>query len=272
MGELADKNRQLAQNTYNQAHKMADIIPLGQPILIGHHSESRDRNYRDRIQNKFEKAHELSEKANYYASRAASAESNNAISSDNPDAVDLLKEKLADAERLQETMKAANKIIKSKKLTNAEKIQKVMQYGADHGVKTFQNENRIKDLLEKDFCGRIGFPDYAITNNGATIRSIKQRIEKLEREKTEVSKEYEIGDTQIVDSVEDNRVLIYFRGIPSEDIRDYLKACGFRWSPSNRAWQAYRTAAWKIPGIIKRLSAMPAYIPELYILSEGCQV
>ncbi len=33
----------------NTARKMAAVIPFGQPILIGHHSEKRDRNYRGRI-------------------------------------------------------------------------------------------------------------------------------------------------------------------------------------------------------------------------------
>lgn len=47
--------------------------PQGQPILIGHYSEGRDRRYRDRIQNKFEKGVEESKKAEYFEQRAAAA-------------------------------------------------------------------------------------------------------------------------------------------------------------------------------------------------------
>ena len=82
--ERAAKARQEADATYSQAKSMADVIPFGQPILVGHHSEQRDRNYRDRIHNKFGKSFELEDKAKHYESRAASAEANHAISSDDP--------------------------------------------------------------------------------------------------------------------------------------------------------------------------------------------
>lgn len=64
-----------AQSTslYERAHAMAEAIPFGQPILVGHYSEGRDRNYRNRIHNTFGKAFEESDKAKHYASRAANA-------------------------------------------------------------------------------------------------------------------------------------------------------------------------------------------------------
>lgn len=52
---------------------MASIIPFGQPILVGHHSEQRDRNYRDRIHNTFGKAFAEQDKAAYYHSKAENA-------------------------------------------------------------------------------------------------------------------------------------------------------------------------------------------------------
>lgn len=45
------------------ARERADMIPMGQPILSGHHSEKRDRNFREKIRSGFEKAHELREEA-----------------------------------------------------------------------------------------------------------------------------------------------------------------------------------------------------------------
>jgi hypothetical protein len=57
--------------------------------------------------------------------------------------------------------------------------------------------------------------------------------------------------------------MITFPGMPDEGIRNKLKSDGFRWSPSNKAWQAFRTAKWKIPYIIKALTAMPAYVTPL---------
>ena len=208
--ELAEKRAIEAQELYDRAHSMADAIPFGQPILIGHHSEKRDRNFRDRIGRTFERATETAEKAKHYAEKADRLENNTAISSDDPDAIGALREKLK--------------------------------------------------KCEDDSLGRIGVPAYALTNNNGNMARIKERIATLEKQRADVEKVIEIGDITITDSPTENRVLIAFLGIPDEWIRHYLKSCGFRWSPSNGAWQAYRTASWKIPMIVRFLTAMPGYV------------
>ncbi len=69
----AENASKRSDQLYNEAHKMGDIIPLGQPILVGHYSEGRDRRYRDRIQNKFGKSIEEDKKAEYFERRAEAA-------------------------------------------------------------------------------------------------------------------------------------------------------------------------------------------------------
>lgn len=66
----AEKAEENAEAFYKEARKMSEIIPLGQPILIGHYSEGPDRRYRARIDKKYEHAHEEYEKAKYYERRA----------------------------------------------------------------------------------------------------------------------------------------------------------------------------------------------------------
>ena len=63
-------------------------------VLGGADAHRRDLDKIDRI---MRKSIEAGEKAAYYASRAASAASNRAISSDDPDAVERLEAKLAKA-------------------------------------------------------------------------------------------------------------------------------------------------------------------------------
>lgn len=58
---------------YDQAKGMASKIPFGQPILVGHHSEKSDRNYRAKIENKFIKSLDELEKAEYYAQKSEQA-------------------------------------------------------------------------------------------------------------------------------------------------------------------------------------------------------
>jgi len=259
--DLADKNAIKSTQLHDQVHKMADVIPFGQPILVGHYSEKRDRNYRERIWNKMDKAVETGKKAEYYAQKAASAENNNAISSDDPDAIDALKEKLQNLKDSHKLMVEGNKIIRKKSLTPEQKIAGLVKIGL--------RESASITKLKPDSMGNIGFPGYALTNSSANIKRVKERIKQLEKQKTEITTEQEIGDITITNSVEENRIMIIFPGIPDAAIRDKLKRDGFRWSPTNGAWQAYRSAAWKIPGIIRFLTVMPGYVnPNEYLFVE----
>ncbi|MGI5526881.1 DUF3560 domain-containing protein [Streptomyces syringium] len=58
---------------YQRAHDIADGIPPGQPILIGHHSEGRARRDRDRMHNAMHKSVAESKRADYWADRAQAA-------------------------------------------------------------------------------------------------------------------------------------------------------------------------------------------------------
>ncbi len=118
--ELADKSRQESENRCNQAGAMAAIIPLGQPILIGHHSEKRDRNYRAKIDRTYRKSFEAMEKAKHYEEKAASV-GMGGISGDDPEAVNKLRAQLESLEQSQQSMKAANAAIRRGK-SEEEKI------------------------------------------------------------------------------------------------------------------------------------------------------
>lgn len=249
--ELAEKKTAESAGLYDRAHKMADCIPFGQPILVGHYSEKRDRNFRDRIGRTYERAAETADTAKYYAEKAERLENNTAISSDDPDAIEALREKLQKCKEFQERSKLLNKIIR-KKTPDDRKIADLVAAGF--------KESTARAALVPDSLGRIGVPAYALTNNNGNMARIKERITLLEKQRADVEKVIEIGDITITDSPTENRVLITFPGVPSEKIRHYLKSCGFRWSPSSGAWQAYRTAAWKIPIIVRYFTAMPVYV------------
>lgn len=230
--ELAEKNHAAASAKREESREMMSAIPMGQPILVGHHSEKRDRNFREKAWNKLGQAVELSEKAEYYEHKAKAAENNNAISSDDPEAIKLLKEKLEKLEKLQSIMKAANKIVRSKKLTDEEKIQEMVKLGL--------SEEGAANALKPDFCGRVGFASYSLQNNNANIKRVKDRIKELEKRANGETTEEEINGIKIVDNVEDNRLQIFFNGIPAAEIRSELKRNGFRWSRYNSCWQSYR--------------------------------
>lgn len=217
---LADQAERLSAAANKRARDMASVIPFGQPILVGHHSERRDRNYRERIGRTFDRAYALSKKAEYFRSKAASV-GGGGISSDDPSAVDKLREKLAKLEHDQEIMRKANGLVRKKDRAGLAAL----------GF----SETRINQLFEPDFCGRIGFPDYALKNNNANIRRIRERIAQLEQRPTEDT-ESQHGEITLREDATEGRVMLMFPGKPSDQVRGILKASGFKWSPNRGAW------------------------------------
>jgi hypothetical protein len=221
----ADARREAEQRS-TRAHQMADVIPFGQPILVGHHSEKADRNYRAKIDNQYRASYEATQKAAHYEDKAASV-GTGGISSDDPDAITKLQEKLDKAQRLQDTMKAVNAIIRKHK-GNASCVPLLVEAGLTEEMAIYK--------LKPDFAGRIGYPSYALTNNNAEINRVKDRIAALQREAQRPPAEPVETDNGITVTEEDNRVCIRFPGKPEETVRQTLKRWGFKWSPTRTAW------------------------------------
>ena len=176
---------------------------------------------------------ELSQRATEAARRASTQSS--AISSDDPDAIAKLKEKLAGLEQSQATMKATNKLLRK---------------GDIAGLPELVGENKAEALQRPDFAGRTGYPGYMLTNNNANIRSTKQRIAELEARGDMEQAEDRQGDGYVIrEDVADNRLLFIFDEKPPAETRAILKSNGFRWSPSRMAW-------------VRKLSGNARYVAE----------
>lgn len=118
----------------------------------------QDRNYREKIWNKMGQSVKASEKADYYERKAEAAENNNAIYLDDDNAVEKLERKLAELVKAQEDMKAANKVVKNKKLTEEEKKARLVEMG--------YSEKSAVELLTPCY-GHIGFPSFSLSNNNS---------------------------------------------------------------------------------------------------------
>lgn len=262
--ELAEK----AEGRSNSAYKRADLreevsgIPFGQPILVGHHSEGRHRAAIKRAENAMRKSVEESKKAAYYRGKAAGV-GTGGISSDDPDAPAKLREKLEAAEADQTFMREANKLVR-KALKNAD----IAERGADAaafadylaGLRALRPNwpaTAAANLLKKDFAGRFGFADYQLSNNSANIKRMKDRLAQLERAAERETVESELqGVCKLVENAEENRVQLIFPGKPEANTRALLKSWGFRWSPSNGAWQRHLNNAGRFAAgqVIKKLT------------------
>lgn len=229
---LASNNAELSKVTFQQVNQLSNLMN-GQPILVGHHSEKRHRRDLDKMHNTMHKSVEADRKSEYYKNRVESLLNGTAISSDDPNAIDKLTEKIERLEATQELYKSINKIIK-KKGTDAEKLVQLQDLG-------LKEVSAVK-LLTPDYVGRIGIPSYKLTNNNAVIRNAKQRIEYLSKVATIESSEEEINGIKLVVSSEDNRVQLFFPGKPSEEIRKSLKSSGFHWANSLGCWMKMLSA------------------------------
>lgn len=71
--EYGEKRAEDAQAAKAAVDRIADGIPLGQPILVGHHSERHARRDAEKIENGMRRAVKMWETSQYWQSRAASA-------------------------------------------------------------------------------------------------------------------------------------------------------------------------------------------------------
>ncbi|WP_343606254.1 DUF3560 domain-containing protein [Fluviicola sp.] len=225
--EQARKNQAKSEALSKSASEMASHIPFGQPILVGHHSEKRDRNYRAKIGNTFQRSVDAGNKASHYRNKVKTIKNNRAISSDDPEALEKIDEKIAQLEKLQSFMKQANVFVRKGNKEGFLKLE-------------WATEETWEQLNKPDCFGGLGFASYKLTNNSANIRRLKQRREQLAKLTKVETKTVEIEGVKLVHNVEANRVQLVFEGIPSEEVRSQLKKrFHFRWCRSEGAWQRH---------------------------------
>ena len=227
LNKRAIKSIVIANQEINTAHDMGSVIPLGQPILIGHHSEKKHRAHIKRIDAAYRRASEAEGKAAYYQKRAEAAENNLSISGDDAEAENLYKAKLEKLEAAQEQMKAVNKAWKQGKealyllgLTDID-IEKI--------------KSKMPGYEKKPY------PTWALSNNSAEIRRVKDKLEELEHlDKMEAENTMFPGGEMRI-NLEINRIQFVFNEIQPIEVRKLLKSHGFKWAPSEKAWQRQRT-------------------------------
>ena len=154
------------------------------------------------------------------------------IRADDEDAIILLEEKISKLEAKQEFMKEVNAYYrKHKKLDGCAEL-------------TPEQAGKIEEIMRSAWNnGGQPFASYTITNNGAKIRRLRERLEQLKKEKCKETTETEHSDLGVTvkENIEEMRIQLFFDCKPEPEVRDVLKGRGFNWSPRNGCWQRQLT-------------------------------
>lgn len=169
--------------------------------------------------------------------------------------VERLQAKIDALTEQQEMMKSANKVIRNNKLAEVEKVDELVALGFD--------EQQAMKLMEPDYCGRIGFPSFALTNNLAKIKDAEMRMKRhaaLANSAVDGDETQQYAWGKVVTCYEDERYRIIFDGKPEQSVINLLKFNGFKWSPKNKAWQRQITtnARWAVKDFIRKMQEREA--------------
>lgn len=168
----AESRERRAAESFGKAAGIADQIPFGQPILVGHHSEGRHRRDVARIDSGMRAGVESARIAERHAERADNIEAamDRAIYSDDPDAIEQLRARIANLEGARDRIKAYNatcrrgspdeSLLDERQRATLETVRRVAAYS----------------------LGPNGaMPGYALTNLGGNINRQKKRLAALLR-------------------------------------------------------------------------------------------
>lgn len=146
------------------------------------------------------------------------------ISADDDLAVEKLTKKLEGMESQQTMMKAVNAYYrKHKTLDGCPELTEV------------QIEKLKADMSRDWRKDPVPFPSYLLTNNNANMRRVRQRIEELSNRSEFAGWTFPGGEAKINEA--ENRLQLLFDEKPDPDQRQALKQAGFKWAPSQGAWQ-----------------------------------
>ena len=153
------------------------------------------------------------------------------ISADDPQAVQKLEKKLESLEKSQETMKSVNAYYRKHKTLD----------GCPH-LPPEELEKLKADMASSWHLEDKPFATWALSNNSAEIRRVKDRIKSLSQQKEIGFVGWEFDGGKVEANTEANRLQIFFEDKPDEATREALKSNGFRWSPKAGAWQRQLTS------------------------------
>lgn len=155
---------------------------------------------------------------------------NKPISSGDPQALEKLTAKLEQSKELQDTMKVVNAYWR--------------RFGTCKGAPgiTDVQAEKLEKRIETGYSWeKQPFTSYELTNNNAEIKRLERRIQELSYNKEVGFSGWDFEGGYAEANTDMNRLQLYFDEKPDEQRRTILKSNGFKWAPSQGAWQRQLT-------------------------------
>ncbi len=238
-GREADSTRR-----FNAAHNLVKDIPFGQPILVGHHSEGRHRRVLDRADSNMRRGVESAKMAEVHTSKAANIEAalDRTIFSDDANAIDALRERIAYRKAAADRVTELNKLIRKE-------LKAGLTPGWMDRIKATDEEKRQMVRNVSDWRKSPLFPPYVNSNMRNLIRADEQRVKDIERQQARQARAEAAGGVLIETSADKEHAQVSFTEKPARAILDALKAAGFHWSGGS--WFGYTA---KLPESVRELA------------------
>lgn len=217
--EWADKANTKADAHFNAAHRIGDMIPFGQPILVGHHSERHHRRDLDRIDSNMRNGIERSDMAKHHTSAAAGIEHalDRSIFSDDSNAVEALEQRIAENEATRERMKTVNKLYRKGDAAGLAAL------GLD--LETL----KLKLAQAGPYWGSAPHLPYEMSNLGGRITADRKRLEVVKQRQKRTAKAEESPNGVTLETCQGGYVRVTFAEKPAREILDALRGAGFFW-------------------------------------------
>ena len=147
------------------------------------------------------------------------------IRSDDPAAIEKLTGKLTACKEQQEWMKEVNAYYR--------------KHGTIRGMPrmTEQMAEKLEAEMKIVTWDPMPYPRFQLTNNNAEIHRLEKRIDELSKAQTLGFEGWEFDGGKAVANTQKSRLQLFFDEKPDESKRTMLKRYGFRWTPTEGAWQ-----------------------------------
>ena len=238
---MADRySRKLAEyyNAYYRNEASCPSVMICGPANFPTKKKARQNSRRESLMNEYNYLESYADKIKHLLTQE------HPILSNDENVIELLTEKIADLEAEKESMKALNAYYR--------KNGTIDDY---EGLITHDMQMHLDFVFKYDFIRGSLFDT---SNINQEIKRNRDRLTQIQRVKDAGSNETEYNGFKVVENAELMRLQIFFDGKPEPEVRDILKINGFKWAPSQSAWQRQLTsnAKYSLKKVVEQLQCI----------------